>query len=158
MITALISTVTGLISGTIPDLLKEFTRSRDHKRELEMLEKQTELQLRIAEKEGETRVAEMDREVDITAYKAQSKIAVASLKPTGIRWVDAWNAAMRPFAVTIIITLFAVMASFYTYAVLNTVESLSDTVRVVDLLWGSLIGEAIQAVLGFLFGYRSARK
>ena len=123
-----------------------------------MLEKQTELQLRIAEKEGETRVAEMDREVDIAAYKAQSKIAAASLKPTGIRWVDAWNAAMRPFAVTIIITLFAVMSSFYTVAVWCAVESCSDIPRVVELMWGSLIGEAIQGVLGFLFGYRSARK
>lgn len=158
MITALISTITGLVSGTVPNLLKEFTDSREHKREMEMLSKQTELQLQIAEKEGETRIGEMDREVDIAAYDAQSKIAKASLKATGIRWVDAWNAALRPFAVTIIITLFAVMASFYTYAVLSSVDTLADTQTAIDLLWGSLIGEAIQAVLGFLFGYRSSRK
>lgn len=158
MLTALISTVTGLISGTVPNLLKEFTSSREHSRELEMLEKQTELQLRIAEKEGETRVAEMDREVDIAAYDAQSTIAKASLRKSGIAWTDAWNSALRPFAVTIIITLFAVMASFYAYAVLSSVQSMEDTQTAVELLWGSLIGEAIQAVLGFLFGYRSARK
>jgi len=154
MFTALISTVAGLISGTVPNLLKEWGASREHKRELEMLTIQTDLQLKIAEKQGETRVAEMDREVDIAAYESQAKIASASLKATGITWVDAWNGALRPFAVTIIITLFAVMASFYTYAVLTTVAPL----QAVDLLWGSLIGEAIQAVLGFLFGYRSARK
>lgn len=154
MITALISTLTGLISGTVPNLLKEWGASREHSREVEMLKIQTELQLKIAEKQGETRVAEMDREVDIAAYESQAKIASASLKGTGITWVDAWNGALRPFAVTIIITLFAVMASFYTYAVLTTVAPL----QAVDLLWGSLIGEAIQAVLGFLFGYRSARK
>ena len=154
MITALISTVAGLISGTVPNLLKEWGASREHKRELEMLTIQTDLQLKIAEKQGETRVAEMDREVDIAAYESQAKIASTSLKATGIAWVDAWNGALRPFAVTIIITLFAVMASFYTYAVLTTV----DPIHAVDLLWGSLIGEAIQAVLGFLFGYRSARK
>lgn len=158
MITALISTITGLVSGTIPDLLKEWGASREHTREMQMLEKQTELQLRIAEKEGETRVAEMDREVDIAAYDAQSTIAKASLESTGITWTDAWNAALRPFAVTIIIILFAVMASFYAYAVLSAVESIEDTQAAVDLLWGSLIGEAIQAVLGFLFGYRSSRK
>lgn len=158
MITALISTLTGLVSGTVPNLLKEWGASREHNREVEMLKIQTELQLKIAEKQGETRVAEMDREVDIAAYESQAKIASASLKGTGINWVDAWNGALRPFAVTIIITLFAVMASFYTYAVLSTVESLNDTMQAVDLLWGSLIGEAIQAVLGFLFGYRSARK
>lgn len=154
MITALISTLTGLVSGTVPNLLKEWGASREHNREVEMLKIQTELQLKIAEKQGETRVAEMDREVDIAAYESQAKIASASLKATGITWVDAWNGALRPFAVTIIITLFAVMASFYTYAVLTTVAPL----QAVDLLWGSLIGEAIQAVLGFLFGYRSARK
>lgn len=158
MITALISTVAGLISGTVPNLMKEWGASREHSREVEMLKIQTELQLKIAEKQGETRVAEMDREVDIAAYSAQSTIAKASLKGTGINWVDAWNAAMRPFAVTIIITLFAVMASFYTYAVLSTVETMADTQSAVNLLWGSLIGEAIQAVLGFLFGYRSSRK
>ncbi|QZI92140.1 hypothetical protein PODOV073v1_p0015 [Vibrio phage PS25B.1] len=154
MITALISTLTGLVSGTVPNLLKEWGASREHNREVEMLKIQTDLQLKIAEKQGETRVAEMDREVDIAAYESQAKIASASLKGTGITWVDAWNGALRPFAVTIIITLFAVMASFYTYAVLTTVAPL----QAVDLLWGSLIGEAIQAVLGFLFGYRSARK
>ncbi len=158
MITALISTVAGLVSGSVPTLLKEWGASREHNREMEMLNVQTELQLKIAEKQGETRVAEMDREVDISAYEAQATIIKASLKGSGITWVDAWNAAMRPFAVTIIITLFAVMASFYTYAVLSSVETIADTQAAVNLLWGSLIGEAIQAVLGFLFGYRSSRK
>lgn len=158
MITALVSTIAGLISGSVPDLLREFTASREHSREMQSLEKQTELQLKIAKEQGQTRVAEMDREVDIAAYDAQSKIAKASLRPIGIKWVDAWNAALRPFAVTVIISLFAVMAAFYTYAVLSSVEGLDDTVRAVDLLWGSLIGEAIQAVLGFLFGYRSSKR
>jgi len=158
MITALISTVTGLVSGAAPKLLKEWGASREHLREMQMLEKQTELQLRIAEKEGETRVAEMDRQIEITAYEAQSGIAVASLKTIGVPWVDAWNALLRPFAVTIILLLFAVMASSYTYAVLSQVSTLQDTQLAVTLLWGSLVGESIQAVLGFLFGYRSARK
>lgn len=158
MITALVSTLTGVLSGSVPNLLKEWSSTRDHKREVEMLTIQTELQLKIAEKQGETRVAEMDREVDIAAYDAQSTIAKASLKSSGIMWTDAWNAALRPFAVTIIIVMFAVMASFYAYAVLSAVESMSDTQAAVELLWGSLIGESIQAVLGFLFGYRSARK
>ena len=59
MFTALISTVAGLISGTVPNLLKEWGASREHKRELEMLTIQTDLQLKIADKQGETRVAKM---------------------------------------------------------------------------------------------------
>lgn len=158
MLTALVSAVTGLFSGAVPNLLKEWTATRDHTRELEMLRVQTELQLQIAKVQGNTKIAEMDKELDVAAYNAAKSIAVQSLKGTGIAWTDAWNASLRPFAVTIILILFATMAGFYTYAVLSEVHSLDDTVRAVDLLWGSLIGESIQAVLGFLFGYRSARK
>jgi hypothetical protein len=158
MITALIATISGLVSGAAPKLIGEFTASREHKRELEMLEKQTELQLKIAEVQGQTKIAEMDREVDISAYDSQAKIAAASLQSTGIGIVDTWNGLLRPFAVTIIIILFAAIASFYTYQVLDSINSLADATKAVKLLWGSLIGEAIQAVLGFLFGYRSSRK
>lgn len=158
MITALVSTVAGLLSGSLPDLLKEWKAGREASREIEMLRVQTELQLNVAKVESAGRIAEIDRHVDIAAYHAQAQIATASLKPVGIPWVDAWNAIMRPFAVTLIILLFAVMASFYTYSVLKVVTNLAEAQMAIQLLWGSLIGEAIQAVLGFLFGYRSARK
>jgi len=158
MITALISTITGLVSGSAPGLLKEFTATREHKREIESLRIQTELQLQIAKVQGETKVAEMDREVDIAAYDTQGQIAVASMQQTGIKFADAWNATLRPFAVTLIILMFAGMSAFYAYAVLDSVNTLADAEQAVALLWGSLIGESIQAVLGFLFGYRSARK
>ena len=86
--------------------------------------------------------------MSIAATLPEARDAAGEPKPPITDW------ALRPFAVTVIITLFAAMASFYTYAVLTTVEPM----LAVKLLWGSLIGEAIQAVLGFLFGYRSARK
>ena len=158
MITALVSTITGIVSGAIPNLMKEWTSEREHRREMDMLTIQTDLQLKITERQGQNRIAEMDREMDITAYDAQSNISIASMKSSGVKWTDAWNAALRPFAVTIIILLFAVIASFYAYMVLSAVETLTDATEAVTLLWGSLVGEAIQAVLGFLFGYRSARK
>lgn len=158
MITALISTVAGLFSGAAPKLIGEFTAGREHKREMDMLDKQTELQLKIAGVQGQTKIAEMDREVDISAYDSQAKIAVASLQSTGIGIVDTWNGLLRPFAVTIIIILFAAISSFYTYEVLDSINNLNDATKAVKLLWGSLIGESIQAVLGFLFGYRSSRK
>jgi hypothetical protein len=158
MLTALVSTIAGLVSGSLPDFLKEWKSGREHGREVELLEVQTRLQLDIAKVESAGKIAELDRQVDIAGYQAQAKIAVASLANSGIAWVDAWNAGLRPFAATIIIVLFAVMASFYTYCVLIEVNSLADARLSIELLWGSLIGEAIQAVLGFLFGYRSAVK
>jgi len=158
MLTAAVSSIVGLVSGFAPKLVKEFTDSRSHKREMESLRLQTELQLKIAEKEGNTRVAEMDRKIEIAAYDAQAGIAKASLRKTGIKFVDAWNGVLRPFTVTLIILLFVGMSTAYSYAVFSAVETLADIRGAVELLWGSLIGEAIQAVLGFLFGYRSGRK
>ena len=158
MITALLSAVTGLVSGVIPDVVKEVKATREHKRELEFLARQTEAQIRLAEVNAKSANQVAAHELEVAAYDNQAKIAVESLKSTGILWVDAWNGILRPFAVTLIIILFAVMSSFYTYAVLSNVESLEHVPEAVQLLWGSLIGEAIQAVLGFLFGYRSAKK
>jgi hypothetical protein len=158
LITALISTITGLISGTVPDLLKEWSDSREHDREMFRLEKQTELQLLIAEKNGQMKVAEMASQESMAAYEAYEGIAKASLKSSGVRWSDAWNSALRPFAVTIIMVLYAVIASYYAFSVLSVVDTLEDTKTAVVLLWGSLIGESIQAVLGFLFGYRSSKR
>jgi hypothetical protein len=158
MITALVSALTGLISGTVPDILKEWRMSREHDREMDSLTLQTELQLKISTQDGKNRIAEMDHQLEISAYDAISNIGSSSLKPTGVRWTDAWNSALRPFAVTIIILLFAAIACTYSFYVLREVQSLDDAQTAVELLWGSLVGEAIQAVLGFLFGYRSARK
>lgn len=179
MITALVSMFSGLVSGSVPGLLKEWQAGREHKRETEMLNIQTTLQIKLAvenrtlrlaelDKEmdlakidGETRLAEFDRKLEMVAYDAQTAIAKASMKPIGITWVDSWNASMRPFAVTIIIALFAVLAFWYAYNIFQVMPKLTtidDVDTVAKLLWGSLIGEAIQAVLGFLFGYRSARK
>ena len=158
MFTAAISALLGLVSGTVPNLVKEWTASREHDREKDMLITQTELQLKIAKQGGQTRVAEMDREVEISAYGAQSAIATQSMKTSGVKWTDAWNAALRPFAVTLIILMFVTIASFYAYGILSNVETPADATAAAKLLWASLIGESIQAVLGFLFGYRSTKK
>lgn len=173
MITALVSMISGLVSGSAPGLIKEWQAGREHKRETAMLNIQTELQIKLANLNKAARVGEMDHEMDLArsnssaqleqldrkiemvGYESQTAIAKASMKPTGIAWVDAWNASMRPFAVTIIIILFAIISGCYTYGVLF---SDVDMQAASELLWGSLIGESIQAVLGFLFGYRSARK
>lgn len=158
MVTALVSAITGLISGAVPDILKEWKAGREHNREMDSLTRQTDLQLKIATQQGRTRVAEMDHQLEVSAYDAIGEIAGASLKPSGVKWVDGWNASLRPFAVTLIILLFAVIACTYSFYVLREVQSLEDAQTAVELLWGSLVGEAIQAVLGFLFGYRSSRK
>lgn len=158
MLTALISAVTGLVSGAAPKIIKEVTATREHKRELEMLERQTQMQLEIAKVNGNTKIAEMDRELEIKAYDTQGRIAVQSLEPIGIAWVDAWNSALRPFASTVIILLFTGMTCFYSYAVISEVNTLAEGKLAVELLWGSLVGEAVQAVLGFIFGYRSTIK
>lgn len=80
--------------------------------------------------------------------------------PIGIRWVDAWNASLRPFACSLIIVLFIAVAAAFVWGVIGDTDfSQGDSmVRAAEVIWASLVGEAIQAVLGYLFGYRSAAK
>ena len=163
MITALISSLVGLASGAIPEALKEWRESRDHAREREFLILQNDLQIKrleagldekMREQEGELMAAEMQatREHLTAIIESQSR-------PTGIIWIDAFNALLRPVVCLLIICLFMFTASVFVYGVLTQYIAGAVEAKVMaEIIWSSLVGESMQAVLGFLFGYRSSRK
>lgn len=161
----LISTITGSISGLIPDVFGEWKAGREHKRELDFLKTQTSLQIQLEEKKIQGRVAELDLEMEIEAMHAESrmldgqtKLAETQMKTkTGIAWVDAFNAVLRPVFVSAVMILFMATAGMFVYGVMGN-ESTS-LIEKADLIWNkSLIGMSIEAVIGFLFGYRSTVK
>lgn len=155
MITALISSGLGLLGGLLPDIFREIRDSREHGRELERLDKQAELQVRLLSHKTDAKLAEIEGNVfveEMRAFRAQMSEIYKSQAPIGVRWVDGWNACLRPFASTIIILLFTWIAALFVWGMYFDRPHLAD---VSTLVWGSLVGEAIQAVLGYLFGYRS---
>ncbi len=158
MIVSLISSALGMVGGLLPDLFKEVRESREHIREMARLDKQAELQVRLLQHQTDARLAEIEGNVyveEMRAFRAQMSEIYKSQVPVGIRWVDAWNAALRPFACTMIIVMFATIALTYAFGMFFDRPHLAD---VSVVIWGSLVGDAIQAVLGYLFGYRSSSK
>lgn len=62
--------------------------AQTHQRQLENLRLQNELGVRTVEIQRDSAIAQSDAD----AFTA----AIANFKPTGISWVDAWNASVRP--------------------------------------------------------------
>lgn len=163
MITAALSTLLGMLGGVLPDIMKEVRDSRNATREIEHMRTQAELQLKVAQANADSRLREIDANVFVEEAKAFREHLAAILesqaKPTGILWVDAFNALLRPVCVTLIMMIFTVGAMLLTFAAVGQFWSgLLDADAAVKMIFGGLVGESILATLGFLFGYRSAAK
>jgi ABC-type multidrug transport system fused ATPase/permease subunit len=163
MFTAAVSTILGMLGGVIPDLLKEFRDSRNQAREVEHMRVQAELQAKAAKELSDNRL----REVESGAYAAEAqafretltKIIEAQARPTGIAWIDGFNAVLRPLCTLSIMILFMVTAGMMVWGVMGALHAGAITPeQAAAVIWGSLVGESIQAALGFLYGYRSAVK
>lgn len=165
MITALISGLFGAFNALLPDVMGFFKkkqemaeRAADRAHEIAMLEKTSEIQVKLgAQKMDEARLggelAAMTAEIkgqfeQLTAiYEAQ--------KPIGVQWVDAWNAAMRPAAVSMILFVFGLGIVMYEVSTLMLwLDGKIPAADILDAMFKGLVGESIQAVLGYLFGYR----
>jgi hypothetical protein len=164
MITAIISALVGLVSGVVPDVIKEVRDSRNHSREREFLELQHKFQMERLERDAEDKMRAADANIvgeELRAFaQTVTSIVEAQSKPTGIKWIDGFNAVLRPFCTSAIIFMFIGVSAAYVYGVMHAFNAgqIADTLTLANLIWGSMIGEACQAVLGFLFGYRAAAK
>lgn len=163
-ITALISTLLGFLGGVIPDLMQEIRDSRAATRERDFLQLQHTLQLERMKLEAGNKLREAEAGLvaeEVRAIREQVVAAIeTSAKPTGIRWIDGFNALIRPLAAALILLLFIVTAMTFVAAVIQHYADgkISDPQTLASLVWGSQIGFAIEAVFGFLFGARQVRK
>ena len=159
MITALASSILGLIGGVIPDIVGEFKSASAHKRELELLKVQTELQLKLVAAQGDARFEETQLSIitqESESFRAHlGEIVKAQFAPTGVLWVDVLNSIIRPATALLVMVMFFCVAAVFSAGVIESYLAGSiDAPTMATVLWGSMIGEATQAVLGFLFGYR----
>jgi hypothetical protein len=149
MITALVSAITGLVSGIVPDVIKEIRDSRDHAREREFLEMQNRHYLERIRVEANSKVHEGQVEMLAEEVRASRDAMVAAITQpphlSGVPWIDSFNAALRPLTVVFILAVFG-----------GCVLGMSDALEPATA--SALVAGAIEAVLGFLFGYRAARK
>jgi hypothetical protein len=161
MIVSLISSALGMVGGLLPDIFRELRESREHSRELERMDKQAELQVKLLAAQTNTRLAEIEGNVyveEMRAFKEQMKSIYEAQRPTGLPFVDGFNALIRPTTASLIMLLFVATAGVFIFGVTEKMATGAITPeQAAVVIWGSLVGDAIQAVLGFLFGYRSTR-
>lgn len=147
MITALVSSIIGMIGGIIPDVLKEMRDSRDAKRELALLQLRHKIDLERTDKQASYKIQEaryVADAADAASFAASIKeVLAAQPMHSGYAWLDACNAALRPLCTMMIIALFAFVTLGF-----------SDVIPA--SMFAPVFLEAVAAVLGFLFGYRSS--
>lgn len=162
-ITALISTLLGMLGGVLPDVMREVRDSRNASRELEHMRIQAQLQIEVAKSANDNRMREVEGNALVEEARAfrehLAAIIESQARPTGIAWVDAFNALLRPVCVALIMLLFMATAFPFVWAVLEQFRSGAISAEIMaKTIWASLVGESIVAALGFLFGYRSSAK
>lgn len=97
-------------------LVSVWTKYQDHKHEMQMLKLQNELEDARAERQIKQQRLAADLNIRLVQVQAEGEAQVAdaaafreamksAFQPTGIRWVDAWNAAVRPAFATVVIVL-----------------------------------------------------
>lgn len=151
MITALISALTGLFSGVLPDLIKEIKETRAASREVEFLKLNHQLTIERAKLEAGAKLEESYSQqmiAEINATKEQIvSIITAQSHATGIAWIDGFNALIRPLTALAFVAVFVAVLGGASFGL--TKDPAFGTAMV------PLFSEGIMAVLGFLFGYRS---
>lgn len=112
----LIGTFLGIFARFLPEVLKFFDKKYERAHELSLLDKQIEadklrgqMQLELIGAQAEVTLGQAEIEAIIEATKAQAVV-------TGVRWVDAASAIMRPlitFWWVIVLYTSAMCVQFY---------------------------------------------
>lgn len=163
-IAALISTILGFVGGILPDVMREIRDANASKREIAFLKAQHEMQLERMKSEAGSRLREAEAGLVAEEVRAMREHLTAIIetqgRPTGVPWIDAFNAVLRPMATVLILILFLATAGAFVASVIGQYRAgqIADAKTLAEVVWGSMIGLAIEGVLGFLFGVRSARK
>ena len=120
MISALLSFLGGSVFRMVWGEASAYLNKRqDHAHEVAMLKIQQELddarhardleQMRLASELGlKTIEAQKDAAIAAGELDAFSRAIEAAARPTGIKWVDAWNGSIRPSYATVALILWLV--------------------------------------------------
>lgn len=144
----LLGSLLGFFTSAMPDLLKIWRDKDDKKHELAIMDRQIEMQ-----KQGlNQRLEEIAVQADIS--ESQALYAHAS-QPTGIKWVEALQASVRP------VITYAFFALFAAVKIAVLCKLMSNNITIFDALidvWDSETQALFAAVMSFWFGQRALTK
>lgn len=144
----LLGSALGFLSSLFPDLLKLFHEHQDRKHELAVMDRQMEMQ-----RAGHQQRLE---EINVQADVAESQALYRSLRPTGVRWVDALAGSVRPVITYAFFALFAAVKGAALY-LLIAVEGVL-LAQALPQIWDPETQALFAAVMSFWFGNRALQK
>ena len=93
---SLITLLGGGLMRLLPELLTLFNKKTDNKHELDMLEKQFQLETTRNAAQFEQYQYKADVDQTMALWDAQKDALKGQMQLTGVKWVDAMNFAVRP--------------------------------------------------------------
>ncbi len=144
----LLGSLLGFVSSAFPDFLKLWQDRSDKKHELAILDRQME-----AQKQGHNqRLEEINVQADISESQALYKHAS---QPSGVRWVEALRASVRPIVTYAFFLLFATVKIAALLKLLDSGVAITDGLIAV---WDIETQALFAAVMSFWFGQRALQK
>jgi len=145
---ALLGSLLGLIGGLIPNLLKLWQDKKDKEHERSILKMQMEMM-----KAGHIQRLE---EINATADIEETKALYHSMKPSGILWIDALTASVRP---VITYCFFALYAYIKIPIVVSSYKLAStDYITFYIRVWSDMDVAIFCTIITFWFGNRTFQK
>lgn len=152
----LLGLVFGGVLRLVPEVLKLITAKRDQAHELDM----TRLQLEIDQARARQQIDLVHAQGAIAADTAEMAAMVEALRaqaaPSGVRWVDALSASVRP-----VLTYWWCLGLYTAYKAITVVVAVHAGVTLAALA-PLLVTEFDQTVIGSVFAFwfvdRSLRK
>lgn len=92
----MISLLGGGLLRLVPELLSFVNKGKDNKHELDMLEKQFQLEQTRNKQQFEQLQYQGETDISLALLKAQEAAVSSQMQLTKIKWVDAMNFSVRP--------------------------------------------------------------
>ena len=149
---ALLGSLLGLLGSLAPRLIQYFEQKQNHAQELEMLKVQGQFQLQMITAGHTAKVAEINAMADM---RTELAAFAAANRPTGIKWVDAFNGFMRPFLTLCFFGLYAAVKAAQFFVLAQDGGMGANTVL---SLWSNEDWAVWAAIVTFWFGNRTFNK
>ena len=144
----LLGSLLGFLSSAFPDVLRLWRDRADRKHELAILDRQME-----AQRQGHTqRLAEIEVQADIAESRA---LYTHASQPSGVLWVEALRASVRPI---ITYAFFVLFATVKIAALLQLLDQGVDFTNGLIAIWDAETQALFAAVMSFWFGQRALQK
>lgn len=144
----LLGSLLGFISSTFPDLLNIWKDRADRNHELAIMDRQMDLQ----KLNHSNRLEEIHVQADISESKALYSHAS---QPSGVAWVEALRATVRPMITYAFFILFATVKIAALFQLLNSGFTVADSLIII---WDGETQALFAAVMSFWFGQRALTK